>query len=333
MRSVFWLLLTVVLVLSGKTGNAHALDPGYLDLRQLASGTWQVLWRIPDVNGQPMRIDAVLPGHCTPARGPQPVSDNVAWISTWIAECDEEIAGQTIAIEGLETQRNDVLFHIQPLGEEPLTLRLTPESPTLTIPDRPTTFSVFVSYFQLGLEHILGGWDHLLFVFAVFVLVRDTRRLIAAVTAFTVAHSITLALATLGVLKVPAGPVEAVIALSIVFLALEILEHEEGRLRLSEQFPWIVCFCFGLLHGLGFAGALTEIGLPSQEIPAALLAFNVGVEVGQLAFIAVLSAAILLWRLIPWSAGPTIHALVRPVTGYAIGCVSIYWLVERINGF
>lgn len=333
MRALFCLIIAIWLACTPKSGNAHALDPGYLDLRQLTPDTWQVLWRIPDVNGQPMRIDAILPEVCAPTNGPPPTFDSVAWVSSWVAECGAEIEGHTVTIRGLERQNNDVLLRIQPLGSAIATLRFTPDEPTLTLPIDPTTWSVFVSYFWLGFEHILEGWDHLLFVFALFILVRDPWRLVGAVTAFTVAHSITLALATLGVLRVPAAPVEAVIALSIVFLALEILKHKEGQIRLSEQYPWIVCFCFGLLHGLGFAGALSEIGLPSQDIPAALLAFNLGVEAGQLTFIAGLSLGMFLWRQVARIDPSRLGGITRSITGYVIGSVSVYWLVERVSGF
>lgn len=333
MRAAVFVFLALSLICAPQAGKAHALDPGYLDLRQLAHGTWQVLWRVPDVKGQPMNIGAVLPEHCKPGRSPEPISEGAAWVSTWVAECDAEIAGQTVTIDGLGRQKNEVLLRLQPLNSETVTLRFTPKSPVLTIPVNPSTWTVLVSYFQLGFGHILAGWDHLLFVVALFVLVRDPWRLVGAVTAFTVAHSITLAMATLGILKVPAAPVEAIIALSIVFLALEILKHKKGKLRLSEQYPWIVCFCFGLLHGLGFAGALSEIGLPPQDIPAALLAFNVGVEGGQLAFIGTLSLLILTWRTVAPPIAAQFHSIAAPVAGYAIGCVSVYWLVERISGF
>ena len=333
MRALFCFIIAIWLACTPKSGNAHALDPGYLDLRQLTPGTWQVMWRIPDVNGQPMRIDAILPEACTPSHGPPPIFDSVAWVSSWVAECGAEIEGQTVTIRGLKRQNNDVLLRVQPLESAIATLRFTPEEPTLTLPIDPTTWSVFISYFWLGFEHILEGWDHLLFVFALFILVRDPWRLVGAVTAFTVAHSITLAMATLGVLHVPAAPVEAVIALSIVFLALEILKHKEGQIRLSEQYPWIVCFCFGLLHGLGFAGALSEIGLPSQDIPAALLAFNLGVEAGQLTFIAGLLVGVFLWRQVARFNPSRLSEATRPITGYVIGSVSVYWLVERVSGF
>lgn len=323
-------LFPALLVLWANLAHAHALDPGFLDIRQMTDNSWRVHWRKPDVNGRPMAIQAVLPDHCTPTYGPEPVSDSVAWVSTWVAECKSGIAGHPIAIEGLETQRNDVLLRVQPLGAEAITLRFAPDSTVLVVPADPSVWSVFTSYFRLGFEHILEGWDHLLFVFALFLLVRNPWRLVGAVTAFTLAHSITLALATLGLLRVPGPPVEAVIALSIVFLALEILRHTDDRPRLSEQQPWIVCFCFGLLHGLGFAGALSEIGLPSGDIPAALLAFNLGVEVGQLAFIAALSFAILIWRLVVRDVS---NKSATTLTAYGIGCVSIYWLVERVYNF
>ncbi|WP_171122688.1 MULTISPECIES: HupE/UreJ family protein [unclassified Ruegeria] len=333
MKAALFVLLTVWAALSGAPAQAHALDPGYLELRQLAQNTWQVLWRKPDVTGRPMTIDAVLPESCTPARGPEPTSDGVAWVSVWVAECETGLGGNSVKIDGLETQRNDVLLRLQPLDAPTTTLRFTPDTVELEIPRQPTTLAVFTSYFRLGFEHILEGWDHLLFVFALFLLVRDKWRLVGAVTAFTVAHSITLALATLGVLNVPGPPVEAVIALSIVFLALEILRRKDGHLRLSEQYPWIVCFCFGLLHGLGFAGALAEIGIPPQDVFAALLSFNLGVEAGQLLFIAALSAVLMAWRFTTPSGSGRLATYSMPIAGYAIGCVSIYWLVERVSGF
>ncbi|WP_299951945.1 HupE/UreJ family protein [uncultured Ruegeria sp.] len=325
------LCLLYALLFAWPTGNAtaHALDPGYLEIRQIASGTWSVHWRKPDVNGKPMSIDAVLPDGCTPARGPDPVSDSKAWVSSWVVECRAGIAGQPIEIEGLAVQNNDVLVRLHPLQAEPTTLRFTPDTSVQNIPSEQTTWSVFIAYFQLGFEHILEGWDHLLFVFALFILVRDPWRLVGAVTAFTLAHSITLALATFGVLNVPGPPVEAVIALSIVFLAMEIVKGGEGRSRLSKQKPWIVCFGFGLLHGLGFAGALADIGLPANDIPAALLAFNLGVEAGQLSFVGSLAVLVIAWR----SVALPISQTATLATAYGIGSVSMYWFIERINGF
>ncbi len=327
-----WLICLLALVLwawPATDTNAHALDPGYLEMRQISSVTWSVHWRKPDVNGQPMAVDAVLPESCSPRRGPSPLFDRRAWVSSWIVECQTDIAGQPIAIDGLEAQRNDVLVRLLPSQAEPTTLRFTPDTAVQNIPSEQTTWSVFANYILLGFEHILEGWDHLLFVFALFILVRDPWRLVGAVTAFTFAHSITLALATFGVLNVPGPPVEAVIALSIVFLAMEIVKGEDGRFRLSKQKPWIVCFGFGLLHGLGFAGALADIGLPSNDIPAALLAFNLGVEAGQLSFIGALAFLKATFRFVavPISQGTKV------IAAYCIGSVSMYWLIERVSGF
>lgn len=329
MKAVYGLLCALLIAWVAGNASAHALDPGYLEFRQITSDTWSVHWRKPDVNGQPMAIDVVSPDGCTPTRGPDPISDGRAWVSSWVVECSADIAGLPIEIEGLEVQKNDVLVRVQPLQAEPTTLRFTPETAVQNIPSNQTTWSVFVTYFQLGFEHILEGWDHLLFVFALFILVRDPWRLVGAVTAFTLAHSITLALATLGVLNVPGPPVEAVIALSIVFLAMEIAKGGEGQFRLSKQKPWIVCFGFGLLHGLGFAGALADIGLPSNDIPAALFAFNLGVEAGQLSFVGALALLLAVWRMIALPVGQASTLL----TAYCIGSVSMYWLIERTSGF
>jgi hydrogenase/urease accessory protein HupE len=187
------------------------------------------------------------------------------------------------------------------------------------------------TYVSIGIGHILLGFDHLLFVLALVMIVKSTRRLLVTVTAFTVAHSITLSLATLGVLHGPGPPVEASIALSIVFVASEIIHQRQGREGLTARSPWVVAFAFGLLHGLGFAGALAEVGLPENSIPLALLFFNIGVEVGQVLFIvAVLATYRLLAKLL---AGRFDLARLTPVPAYAIGALASYWLFERVSGF
>lgn len=330
-------VLSLALLLAGfGAAHGHALEPGFLDIRQIAPESFRIFWRKPDVNGAPMSIDAVLPDTCTPSRGNTPQFDGSAWVSAWVAECPGGLRGRLLRVEGLESQRTDVLLSLQFLDRSATTHRLTPEATGYEIPEELSTWGVFTSYFQLGFEHILEGLDHLLFVFALLVLIRDPWRLLGAITAFTLAHSITLALASLGFLSVPGPPVEATIALSIVFLAVEILKREQGAERMSERYPWVVSFTFGLLHGLGFAGALNEIGLPEGDIPAALLAFNLGVEAGQIAFVAVILMALLflrmaLPRLLQAARAP--HSVTTNVMGYAIGCVATVWLAQRVAAF
>jgi len=315
---------------------AHALQPGYLELQLLGQDKWRVFWRKPAVQGKPMEIDARLPGNCDARKPTDPRFDGAAWVSQWIATCAGGIIGGEILIEGLSQTQTDVLVRYELAGGESQTARLTPSEPGFIVPDDPGPLAVLASYFMLGVEHILEGIDHLLFVFALLLLIRDPWRLAGAITAFTVAHSLTLASAALGWLVIPAPPVEAIIALSIMFLAVEIVKREDGRQRLSERWPWIVSFTFGLLHGLGFAGALLEIGLPQYEVPLALLGFNLGVEAGQLLFVAaVLISGWCLSRMTPsvsrWltrAGGPGIAAL-----SYGIGAVSSYWFIERVAGF
>lgn len=329
------LLLLALALLAPVRAAAHALDPGYLSLQQTEAGAWRVFWRKPDVNGSPMAIDARLPDFCAPATGPAPGFDGSAWVARWVALCTAPLAGARIVIDGLDRTRTDVLVRIEQ-ADGTITARLTAADPVLEIPAVPSAAEVFVQYLGLGFDHILEGIDHLLFVFALLVLIRSPGRLVGTVTAFTVAHSITLALATLGLVSVPGPPVEAAIALSIVLLAVEIVKAGRGQPGLTASRPWIVAFLFGLLHGLGFAGALTEIGLPPGDVPLALLAFNLGVEAGQLVFVAAVLAAFALLR----RAGPALaHALHRPgaagtrALGYGIGCVSVYWLTERLAQF
>ncbi|WP_164726843.1 HupE/UreJ family protein [Shimia sediminis] len=323
-------------VLTMTMASAHALEPGYLSLKQMAPSTWQVFFRKPDVQGKPMQIEAVLPSVCDAPVSLEPRHDGSAWVTSWVSECSEEVAGKTIEIQGLATQRTDVLARIEYRDGRTNTLRLTPENTYVTVTATPTALGVLSSYLALGFEHILEGWDHLLFVFALLLLIRDTWRLIGAITAFTVAHSITLGLAALGYVSLPGPPVEAIIALSIVFLAIEVLKHDPRNPRLSERAPWVVSFAFGLLHGLGFAGALTEIGLPANDIPLALLGFNLGVELGQVSFVlVVVTCLFVLRRLIavfPMSVSG-LTAITPTLTAYAVGGVATFWLVERISGF
>jgi hydrogenase/urease accessory protein HupE len=238
-----------------------------------------------------------------------------------------------IRIDGLDRTSTDVLVRFDFADGVSEARRLTAGDPFFTVPTQPSGLEVVQTYFLLGVEHILSGIDHLLFVLALLILVAGLRRIIWTVTAFTLAHSLTLAGATLGFVHMPGPPIEAVIALSIVFVASEIIHSRRGRPGLTERYPWVVAFIFGLLHGFGFAGALAEIGLPLKSIPTALLFFNVGVEVGQLLFIASVFAIVALARRITRRVNLPRPAWAWAVPPYAIGSLAVFWVLQRIAVF
>jgi hydrogenase/urease accessory protein HupE len=239
------------------------------------------------------------------------------------------LTGQAIVIDGLSALQTDVLLLVQLQDGTSHSAILRPASPGFTIPLQASKLKVAGDYWLMGTIHILEGADHLLFVLALMLIVSGFAPLVKAVTAFTVAHSITLALATLDAIHVPSAPTEAIIALSILFLAVEIIHSRQGKFSLTEQHPWVVAFIFGLFHGLGFAGALSEIGLPQLEIPLALLMFNVGVETGQLIFIAVVLSLIALLKRLP----VTMPQGAWRVMPYTIGSVAAFWVIQRVMSF
>jgi hydrogenase/urease accessory protein HupE len=241
----------------------------------------------------------------------------------------EPLVGKTIVIDGLSAQQTDVLLHIQLADGTTHSAILRPGSPEFTIPLQASKLEVAGSYWRLGVVHILKGVDHLLFVLALLLIVSGFGPVITAVTAFTVAHSITLALATLGFVHVPSAPTEAIIALSILFLASEIIRQRNGEIGLTERYPWMIAFIFGLFHGLGFAGALSAIGVPQHEVPLALFMFNVGVETGQLLFIAVVLSLFKLLRRLP----VTVPQGAWRVLPYGIGGVAAFWTIQRVMSF
>lgn len=329
----FFALLAFLVLVPGSVlpAFAHALDPGYLELRAVNDKTWSVFWRAPDVQGRPMPITPQVEGACRFEKQGAPAFDGRGWSARWLMQCDQGLQGARFTIEGLDRTQTDVLVRYETAsGEAGNAWRLLPSEPSFVVPDDPGPLQVLKSYFWLGVEHILLGLDHLLFVLALLLLIRNVPLLIGAITAFTVAHSITLGLAAVGWLNVPGPPVEAVIALSIVFLAVEIVKDGEGERRLSVRAPWLISFGFGLIHGLGFGSALKDIGLPQNEILLALFAFNLGVEAGQIAFVfAVLCVG---WCLVQLFSGWNIRRA-RLAMSYVIGSISAFWLVERIAAF
>lgn len=334
MKLLVFLLALLAWVLPAHMAEAHALEPGYLEINPLSDGQWQITWRKPQVNGQPMGINARLPAFCTPDQGPAPRFDGRAFVTGWTAKCDGPLSSGEVFIDGLAQTATDVLLRYTAGPETSAqTFRLTPDAPAVTLPETPTVWSVFTSYFSLGVDHIISGLDHLLFVFALLLLIKDIRPLVLAITAFTVAHSITLAAAALGWFTLPVKPVEAVIALSITFLAAEIVARDAGHPSLTQRAPWSVAFGFGLVHGLGFASALRYIGLPEGDVPLALVAFNLGVEAGQLLFVvAVLLAVGCLRLLLPQQFASLRRPGAIPMTAaaYAIGALAAYWTVDRV---
>jgi hydrogenase/urease accessory protein HupE len=317
---------------------AHEFQPGYLELRLVEDGLYAAQWKIPEARGRPMAIKAVLPENCEQRFSEDLRWDGAAYVARWTASCPGGLEGGRIAIEGLEQTSTDVLVRFDFVDGVNEARRLTPGEPSFTVPVQPDGFEVARAYTLLGGEHILLGIDHLLFVLALLLLVQGTRRIVITITAFTVAHSITLSAATLGFVHVPGPPVEAVIALSIVFVALEIVRSRQGKAGLTERSPWIVAFTFGLLHGFGFAGALAELGLPQQSIQIALLFFNIGVEIGQLIFIGIVFVLTVVLRQVTrriamtgsgwtWAIPPY---LIAP---YLIGSVAAFWVLQRIAVF
>jgi hydrogenase/urease accessory protein HupE len=245
---------------------------------------------------------------------------------TMKAVASKDIHGMVVSVSGLQESLIDVLVYVEFSNGEKYSLLLQPAKNSVTIPFGSSYAGTISTYFKLGVEHILFGFDHLLFVLALLLLTGGTRKLIATITAFTVAHSMTLSLSVLGFVGLPGPPVEAVIALSIVFLAVELVDHYRGEQVISAIYPWIVAFVFGLLHGFGFAGALANIGLPQKGVPLALAFFNVGVEAGQLLFIAVVLLLIAGMKKINFKSRYRYPYLVP----YVIGSVAAFWVIERV---
>ncbi|MBK8375688.1 MAG: HupE/UreJ family protein [Sphingomonadales bacterium] len=268
----------------------------------------------------------ILPKGCSAKGDPQRAIGAMAVISTFQLVCIRPVAGSSIGLSNFSTAQTDVLVRVAPLNRPVQAMRLTAAEPMAEIVAKPDRWQVARTYFVIGIEHIVFGYDHLLFVVALVLLLTGFRTIAIAVTAFTVAHSITLVGTTLGFLGLPQRPVEAIIALSIIFLAVEIVKKKDGERRLSERVPWVVAFLFGLLHGFGFAGALKEIGLPESDVPTALLTFNLGVEAGQLLIVAATMLILHgLRRLQPSWTRPAIR-----LSSYAIGAIASMWLIERV---
>jgi hydrogenase/urease accessory protein HupE len=326
----FLVALFAASVCAAPAALGHEVRPAYLELHQTAAETYDALWKVPGL-GENLRLGLYveLPAGCANLAAPRASMANSAYTERWTVTCAGGLTGGEIHVAGLSATTTDVLVRLERIDGTTQITRLTPSAASFVVEAAPGALEVGRTY----LVHILGGIDHLLFVLSLLILVQGTRRLIWTVTAFTVAHSLTLAGATLGFVHVPGAPVEAAIALSIVFLAAEIIHGREGNAGLTEKFPWVVAFTFGLLHGFGFASALSEVGLPQTAIPVALLFFNVGVEAGQLLFIASILALIGFGRRILRRVGVPQPAWAWRIPPYAIGGVASFWIIQRIAAF
>jgi len=335
MRKPSLLLMAVALLLCGAVpARADEFKPAYLQLTQVDQETYDVLWKIPAIDeATPLKVkpqfsdgtEVLTPVRNTFSRG--------ITVQRWRIRVPQGLDGKAVFFSQLSETRIDVLARLVRLDGSVQLERILPVSPRFVVKPSPGPLEVVQTYTVLGIEHILTGFDHLLYILGMLILVGGWRRILATMSAFTATHSLTLTAAALGWVHVPQAPVEACIALSIVFVAREIVQVHRGRPGITTRWPWAVSFTFGLMHGFGFAGALAEVGLPQSSIPVALLFFNVGVEIGQLMFVgAVLTVISVGWRAaqqLRWSQA----AWFWRIAPYAIGALASFWLVERVAAF
>jgi hydrogenase/urease accessory protein HupE len=317
--------LPLLLMLQG-VGLSHELRPGFLEIKQTGTEAYDVRFKVPARGDMRFALYVRLPDECADTAPVRTERTGTAIVESRVVGCPGGLAERRVSIDGLAGTFTDVVARVELPDGAVQGARLTPDQPSFIVEAAPTWLDTARTYFLLGVEHILLGVDHLLFVLALLLLVRNTWMLLKVITAFTVAHSITLAVAALDIAQIPQAPVEAVIALSIMFVAAETLPQRRNGQDLANKAPWIIAFVFGLLHGLGFGGALKEIGLPQSDVPLALLTFNLGVEAGQVMFVlsvlglmSVVNMAFEFKR--PW---------VRTTVGYGIGSLAAVWFVQRV---
>ena len=326
-------LLCAVLLVTGLEvpSSADEFRPAYLQLTQLDAETYDVLWKVPALDERTaLGITPTFPAGTETLTAVRSHFAAGTVVLRWRVRVAGGLTGKAIEFSGRSLTQIDVLARLARRDGSVQLQRVLSVDPRFVVADSPGAFEVVRTYTRLGVEHILLGFDHLLFVLALVMLVKGTRPLMVTITAFTVAHSLTLAGASLELVRVPGPPVEASIALSIVFVAVEIIHARRGQVTVTQRYPWIVAFAFGLLHGFGFASALAEVGLPQATIPVALLFFNVGVEMGQVLFVgAVLGVSALAAR----SVRIRLPDWLGYVPPYAIGGLASFWLIERLSAF
>lgn len=333
LRGALWIALVVLFGAVWATTQpalAHEVRPALLQLTETAPGRVEVLWKQPVVGDMAVRL---VPHLSSGALDRPPDRESLSpgfLVKRWTLKGGAALDGQTVRIEGLSQSVTDVLLRVTPAKGETMTAVLKPAAPSLKLELSGPRGVAVPAYLKLGVEHILTGIDHLMFVLGLLLLIGPSWRIIKAVTAFTVAHSLTLALAALGFIRFPSALIEALVALSIVFVAVELARGPDAAPTVTRRWPWLIAFLFGLLHGLAFAGALAQIGLPPGAAAPALFLFNVGVELGQLAFIAVVVAIMIAVRPMMARAPAPAAAFARIAPVYAIGGAASFWLIERV---
>lgn len=325
-RSVYLIVATLILIVGTRVAAGHELRPGFLELRETGPGTYSFLWKKPAGGEVEIYIAPIIPEECrltTPSR--QELTPG-ALVVRGTLECRNGIQGKSLAIDGLKSTVTDVIIRVHHADGRLESHLLKPINPSVTLGATTTGWQRSVSYLRLGVDHILLGVDHLLFVLGLLLIVTNRFMLLKTISSFTLAHSITLAIATLGYASVPVPPLNVAIALSILFLGPEIVRRWRGQTSFTIRHPWVVAFAFGLLHGFGFASGLTTMGMPQAEIPLALLLFNVGVEIGQLFFVGMILALERSFRIlqIQWPR------FIEGSPGYAVGSLGAYWTIQRI---
>ncbi|WP_298447092.1 HupE/UreJ family protein [uncultured Marinobacter sp.] len=322
--------LLLALVMSNfamfSSASAHEVRPAYLQIDQVGEHRFNVLWRTPVLSGTRLPVMLRYSDGIQVVTGPAERLLSDSMVERSVIEAPDGLLGQRITFFGLQATITDVMVRVKLDDGTVTTTLVRPSQPWIEVKAQDSVFQVVKLFVVEGIEHILFGFDHLLFVLALMLIVRTLRTLLLTITAFTAAHSITLTFATLGWVSLPSGPVEIMIAFSIVLIAAEIVAMKRGQTSLTITYPWVVAFAFGLLHGFGFAGALSELGLPQNDIPLALLCFNVGVEIGQLMFVAVILAVTALLRRFLQIPPKAILA-----SAYCIGTVAAFWTLERIQ--
>lgn len=324
-----------ILLFFSLSAQADEYRPAYLEFKQISNDEFRMLWKVP-AKGQNQRLSLYvsLPDDVIQKSEPIGAFIGGAYIERSTISRQDGLAGGEVAIEGLQRVSTDVLVRIQRLDGTSETARLNASSTSFFVKGAPQFWDVVNTYLVFGVEHILNGFDHLLFVTCLIFIAGSWRRILITVTGFTLAHSITLTLAGLELARLPLPPIEATIALSIIFLAREIVLNR--RDTLTWRYPVTVSVTFGLLHGFGFASALSEIGLPKTEIPTALLAFNVGVEIGQILFVATM--LVVFWliakglKVMQSGSAGWLQKIERPMA-YGTGSIAMFWTVERVSGF